>query len=46
MGFEVEIRANMPVNYVLENGTKEQKAPRTRSFFDLFQHINKYQINR
>ena len=26
MGFEVEIRKNMPVDYVLENGTKEQKA--------------------
>ncbi len=26
MGFEVEIRKNMPVDYVLRNGTKEQKA--------------------
>ena len=26
MGFEVEIRRNLPVDYVLANGTKEQKA--------------------
>ena len=26
MGFNVEIRKNMPVAYVLENGTQEQKA--------------------
>ena len=26
MGFNVEINANMPVSYVLDNGTKEHKA--------------------